>query len=56
MSRNRTEHIYMNRPGRAEIDLTEYGMGPNLFYSVEKFGENVNLTTEVRKVKSIENI
>lgn len=34
LSRNGTEHIYMNRPGRAEVDLTAYGMGPNLNYDV----------------------
>lgn len=37
LERNGTEHIYMNRPGRAEIDLTGYGMGPNLRYEISKF-------------------
>lgn len=34
----------MNRPGRTEIDLSPYGMGPDLDYRVSKFAESVNVT------------
>lgn len=46
----------MNRPGRAEIDLTPYGIGPNLNYRVERFAESVNLTYEVRKIHNVERV
>jgi hypothetical protein len=46
----------MNRPGRAEIDLTGYGMGPNLHYEIQKFAETVNVTAEIRKLKSIDTV
>jgi hypothetical protein len=44
----------MNRPGRAEIELSKYGMGPGLNYDVQMFAETVNLTVEVRKMRKIE--
>lgn len=43
-ARNGTERIYVNRPGKAEIDLMQYGMGPDLSYEVLQFQETVNLT------------
>lgn len=43
----------MNRPGRAEVQLWAYGMGPNLEYDIVTFDKRLNLLTEFRKLKPL---
>ena len=54
-SRSGTEHIYMNRPGRANIDLGMYGMGANLLYDVQMFDSKLPLKAEIHKFSELNN-
>jgi hypothetical protein len=49
-------YIGMNRPGKAEVELTSYGLGPDLNYSVSLVPEHVNLSASVRKLRKIEKV